>query len=153
MQAQAAAPLRMARPAQVAHDVGVEVGRAVRDGKKEVSVRLDPAELGVVEVRWSTDEQGRVRTVVAAENPATLDMLKRDSQQLARALNDAGVQADASAFQFDLRRDGQNPAPRQPIPAAYAFSMAAAGDDAAATAPTPARTPGRAAPGRVDMII
>jgi chemotaxis protein MotD len=125
----------------------------VRAGNKEVSVRLDPAELGVVEVRWSTDEQGRVRTVVAAENPATLDLLKRDAQQLARALNDAGVPADTSSFQFDLRREGQQQqAPRQPLPAAYAFTVAATGDDPAAPPPY-ARTPGRAAPGRVDMII
>ena len=151
MQPHAASSVRAARHAPVAQDVGVEVGRAARGGHKEVSVRLDPAELGTVEVRWSTDEQGRVRTVIAADNPATLDLLKRDSHQLARALNDAGVQADASAFQFDLRREGQNN-PRQPLPAAYSFAVASTAEDPAVPA-NYARSTGRAAPGRVDLLV
>ncbi len=153
--AEAAAPTRVPQSATVVHDVAVEVVRAARAGKREVSVRLDPPELGKVEIRWTTDEAGKVRTVVAADNPATLELLRRDSGQLARALNSAGVAADSGAFSFNLRQDNGSGGGQQ---RQAAFHQAIMPDDPAfggQAAALPRFLPPRraSASGRLDLVI
>lgn len=143
------------RQASIVQDVAVEVVRSAKAGKREVSVRLDPPELGKVEVRWSVDEAGKVRTVVAADNPATLELLRRDSGQLARALNSAGVAADAGAFSFNLRQDSGNGGGQQRQAAFYQGAM---GDEPSfsgtAAAPSPFSPPRRlSASSRLDLVI
>ncbi len=49
---------------------------------------------------------GRVNAVVTADNKDTLDMLQKDSRELERALQQAGLQADSGSLSFNLR--GQN---------------------------------------------
>lgn len=141
--------------AAVLNDVTVEVVRAARAGKREVSVRLDPPELGKVEIRWSVDEAGKVRTVVAADNPATLELLRRDSSQLARALNSAGVAADTGAFSFDLRQDSGASGGQQRQAAFHQrASRDDSGFDAAVAAPSRLPSPRRpSALGRIDLVI
>ena len=83
--------------------MGVEIARRVLAGGDELTVRLNPIEMGRIEVRFSFDEGGALRAVVAAESVAALEMLRRDSADLGRALSDAGVRADAQSFRFDSR--------------------------------------------------
>ena len=96
-------PSVAAQPGRVGHDLGVHVARRVIDGGSELTVRLTPAGMGRVEVRMAFDESGTLRATVAAERPAALDMLRRESADLGRALNDAGVRADVQSFRFDTR--------------------------------------------------
>lgn len=86
--------------------MGVEIARHLSAGGTELTVRLNPAEMGRIEVRLSFDDGGTLRAVVAAESAAALDMLRRDSADLGRALTDAGVRADAASFRFDSRSGG-----------------------------------------------
>ena len=92
-----------ARPGQIGNRVGIEIARRVSAGGDELLIRLDPAEMGRVEVRMSFDERGSLRAVVAADSPAALDMLRRESAELGRALTDAGIRSDAQSFRFDSR--------------------------------------------------
>lgn len=92
-----------ARPGQIGNRVGIEIARRVSAGGDELLIRLDPAEMGRVEVRMSFDERGSLRAIVAADSPAALDMLRRESAELGRALNDAGIRSDAQSFRFDSR--------------------------------------------------
>ena len=96
-------PSIAAQPGRVGHDLGVHVARRLIDGGSELTVRLTPAGMGRVEVRMAFDESGTLRATVAAEHPAALDMLRRESADLGRALNDAGVRADVQSFRFDTR--------------------------------------------------
>lgn len=91
-------------PGQMGHDMGVAIARHVRtDGGEAMTVRLDPRDLGRIEVRMHFDDDGVLRAVVSADNPASLDLLRRDSADLNRALGDAGVRADQQSLRFDTR--------------------------------------------------
>ena len=92
-----------ARSGRIGHDIGIEIARRLSAGKEELTVRLNPADMGRVEIRMGFDESGHIRAVVAAESPVALELLRRDAGELARALADAGIRSDASSFRFDSR--------------------------------------------------
>ncbi|MFV0623211.1 flagellar hook-length control protein FliK [Sphingomonas sp. ac-8] len=97
------APTVAAQPGRIGREMGVEIARRLTDGGSELTVRLNPGEMGRIEVKMSFNEHGTLRATVAAESPAALDLLRRDSADLGRALTDAGVRADAQSFRFDTR--------------------------------------------------
>src|SRR5690606_35856358 len=86
---------------RLAQDVGIELVRDIRSGKNEVMIRLDPAELGRIEVKMTFSEEGRIRAVFAVDNPQTAELLRRDADSLLRSLTDAGIKAEADDLQFD----------------------------------------------------
>lgn len=93
------------RPERLASNIGIEVVRQISHGRSEFSIRLDPPDLGRIDVRLEFN-RGEVRAVVTSDNPATHDLLRRDAEGLARMLTDNGFRADAGAFRFDLKQDG-----------------------------------------------
>ncbi|EIZ78728.1 flagellar hook-length control protein FliK, putative [Novosphingobium sp. Rr 2-17] len=101
-------PRVAARVGQIGHEVGVAIARRVSAGGDELVVRLMPAEFGRIEVRMAFDERGGLRAVIAADSPAALDMLRRDSADLSRALTDAGVRSDANSLNFQTDGGSQS---------------------------------------------
>lgn len=97
-----------ARPGQIGHEMGVEIARHAAAGKDELLVRLNPQEMGRIEVRMSFDDRGSLRAVVTADSSAALDMLRRDAADLNRTLADAGVRADGDSFRFNSRSGGDS---------------------------------------------
>lgn len=87
--------------------MGVAIARRLGEGGEELIVRMEPAELGRIQVRLSFDEQGSLRAVLAAESGSVVEALRRDAGELARALGDAGVRTDAQSFRFDRGGNGQ----------------------------------------------
>lgn len=109
-------PTISAQPGHIGQDLGVEIARRISVGGAELVVRLDPAELGRIEVRMSFDDRGGLRTVIAADSPVALDMLRRDSADLSRSLSDAGFRSDGQSLRFDGggdRGSGQSRSPWQ----------------------------------------
>ncbi|GGB74374.1 hypothetical protein GCM10010833_31980 [Blastomonas aquatica] len=107
-----------ARPGEIGHQLGIEIARRSQDGRDNLTVRLDPVELGKIQIRIQFDDQGSLRAQVSAESAVALEMLRRDSGDLVRALNDAGIRTDAQSFQFDARgqnreQNGQRPQPQE----------------------------------------
>ena len=92
-----------ARPGEIGHQLGVEIARSSQDGRNDLTIRLDPVELGKIQVRIQFDDQGNLRAHVSAESNVALEMLRRDSGDLAKALNDAGIRTDSQSFQFEGR--------------------------------------------------
>jgi flagellar hook-length control protein FliK len=90
------------------HALGIAIARCKRDGQELLSVQLDPVEFGRVDVRIAFSDQGEVNAVISAEQPAALALLRRDTVDLVRALNQAGIGADAGAFRFEQRGNGQD---------------------------------------------
>jgi hypothetical protein len=131
-------------------EIGAIVRRQIAAGREEVTVRLDPGEMGKVHIRFSFDPGGELRAVVATETPAALELLRRDVGQLDRALAQAGVRTDAGSFRFDEGQSGGGFAQSHPGHADRRFTTT--GEESAASSPhTP--VPYRAAlPGRVDML-
>jgi hypothetical protein len=109
-----AQPVVAAQPGRIGHDLGVEIARRIAAGGDQLVVRLSPAELGRIEVRMSFDDRGGLSTVFAADSRAALDMLRRDSADLSRALNDAGFRNEANTMRFDSGDRGSGGQPRTP---------------------------------------
>jgi len=91
--------------------LAVEIAAFVQSGKTRFEVRLDPADLGRIDVRIDVDRNGQVTSHLTVEKPETLSMLRQDAPQLQQALNDAGLKTSSSGLQFSLRdqsSSGQN---------------------------------------------
>ena len=91
--------------------LAVEIAASVQSGKTRFEVRLDPADLGRIDVRIDVDRNGQVTSHLTVEKPETLSMLRQDAPQLQQALNDAGLKSGSGGLQFSLRdqsSSGQN---------------------------------------------
>jgi len=99
----------IARAVSIGRDVGVAITRhATRDGASTLTIRLDPVELGRVEVRMQIDPAGKLLATISAEHVSALDLLRRDATMLAQTLSQAGIQADAASFRFDTQAGSGN---------------------------------------------
>lgn len=99
--ASAPAPVRMMMGVDFGERLGVAIARQVSGGRDELTVRMDPAELGRIQVRLAFDEGGSLRAVVSTESPAVMESIRRDIGDITRALADAGVRADGQSFRFE----------------------------------------------------
>jgi flagellar hook-length control protein FliK len=76
--------------------------RRLESGSKQFSMRLDPPELGQVEVKLTVDADKKVRAVVSADRPEALADLVRSARELTRALLDAGLDLEDNGLTFTL---------------------------------------------------
>ncbi|MDF1680052.1 flagellar hook-length control protein FliK [Ponticaulis sp.] len=73
------------------------------DGKtSRFEIRLDPAELGKVDVRIEVDRDGRVQAVLAAKDAVAADALTRGLRSLENALTQAGFDLGDNGVQVEL---------------------------------------------------
>jgi flagellar hook-length control protein FliK len=86
--------------------LAVTIAAKSQDGLKQFEIRLDPPELGRVDVRLSVDDAGKAQATLTADRPQTLQLLQADASQLTRSLKDAGINLADSGLNFSLR--GQN---------------------------------------------
>jgi flagellar hook-length control protein FliK len=92
--------------------VALQFSRALASGSDHITIRLEPASLGRVDVKVELTKDGHLTALFTADRPETLDMLQRDARILERALNDAGLRADSSGLSFNLRGDGGSDLPQ-----------------------------------------
>jgi flagellar hook-length control protein FliK len=111
----------------------------------QVDIRLDPPELGRVQIRIETLDDG-VRALVLAERPETQELLRRNADQLARDLGAAGFER----VSLDFSAGGQAAARRDR--AAVQFAVAGQGVSAEAPLPDAAR-PRASAAGGLDIRL
>ena len=79
------------------------------DGRAQrFEVRLDPAELGRVDVRIEVGADKKVHAVLAAHASAALSDLMRGSKALEKALGDAGIDIADGGLKFELASDAGN---------------------------------------------
>jgi flagellar hook-length control protein FliK len=133
--------------------VAVHIRKAVSDGLDQISIRLNPAELGRIDIKLDLRADGTLRAAFAADRQQTLELLKSDSRQLENALSEAGLRADAGGLNFSLRGDNrENSQAFRDMGAQFAERRNA--DDGAENA-APAIAAGyvrpRAANGRIDL--
>lgn len=95
------------RAAPAASQVGREIIRRFDGGNSSFQLRLDPAELGRVEVRMEVTRDHRVTAVITADNPQALTELARNAHELEQQLQSAGLQLSENGLSFDLRQGGQ----------------------------------------------
>lgn len=108
---------QMAAQAQVPPDVAalaIQIASKSQEGSKQFDIRLDPPELGRVDVKLSIDDTGRAQAHLSVEKPQTLDLLQHDRSSLERALKDSGVDLSQNGLNFSLKgqdRQSDNSAP------------------------------------------
>jgi len=85
--------------------IAVAITRQSRQGANRFEIRLDPPELGRIDVRLELRSDGRASASLTVDRADTLDLLTRDARVLQKALSDAGISADQDALRFSLRND------------------------------------------------
>ena len=76
------------------------------DGAQRLTVRLDPPELGHVQIKIDRPSDAPARVEITVEKHETLSLLLRDQPQLQRALDQAGVPADGRTVTFHVAAAG-----------------------------------------------
>jgi chemotaxis protein MotD len=86
-------------------DVAVTIAAHAQSGNNRFEIRLDPPELGRIDVQLNVDSSGNVSSRLIVERPDTLNLLVRDAPQLQRALQDSGLNT-GGGMQFSLADQG-----------------------------------------------
>lgn len=85
------------------HVVPIEIGLRALAGSKRFDIRLDPAELGRVDVNLEISEKGEVSARLVVDRVETLHLLQRDARTLERAFEQAGLKAADGGVDITLR--------------------------------------------------
>lgn len=96
--------------APVREQVSVAIRQAAGDGADQITVQLDPVELGRIEIKLHMHKDGATQLLFLVDKPETFDALSRDARMLEQSLQESGIKADTSGMQFNLR---QQPQPQQ----------------------------------------
>jgi hypothetical protein len=106
--AMAAAPAQAQAQAAAAavplSGLAVEIVTHADAGRNHFEIRLDPPDLGRINVKLDVDSKGNVTTHLVVDRADTLDLLKRDASSLERALQQAGLKTSDHALDFSLRQ-------------------------------------------------
>jgi flagellar hook-length control protein FliK len=82
-------------PHPATRQVALQITKALDQDRTEIRIRLDPPDLGEVDIQLEFRDL-RLSAAVSAERSDTLELLQRDSRSLVRALREAGLElADA----------------------------------------------------------
>jgi flagellar hook-length control protein FliK len=129
----------------------VSVTKAVQEGVDRITIKLQPPELGRIDVRLEIGVDGRIQAVFAAERPATVEILQRDVRELERALQNAGLSTESGGLSFGLKQNGgQNAGAFAAFRQDHRAATGAPADDD----PQPTWRSGRAAAdGRLDIHV
>jgi len=93
-------------PALPQDRIALAIVRQLEAGVSRFEIRLDPPELGRIDVKMSVRADGHVSAQLTADRPDTLELLQRDARVLQRALSDAGLTMDSGSLSFGLRDRG-----------------------------------------------
>jgi len=105
----AASATALATPPVQIGQVPMTIGLRALSGSSQFEIRLDPLELGRIDVKLEIDkERGTVMTHMVVERVETLAMLQRDANSLQQALSQAGLDAQEGGINLSLRGDGQS---------------------------------------------
>jgi flagellar hook-length control protein FliK len=91
--------------------LAIAIAARAQGGTNRFDIRLDPPELGRIDVRLGVDGKGQVTSHVTVDRADTLQLLQSQQSQLQRALEQAGLKTADNGLQFTLRDQsfaGQN---------------------------------------------
>ena len=97
--------IRRASTAAAVPVAGLAVAIAARaqSGSNQFDIRLDPPELGRIDVRLDVDRDGQVTSHMTVERADTLQLLQSQQPQIEQALQQAGLKTADNGLQFTLR--------------------------------------------------
>ena len=138
--------------------VAFEVVRQFNQGNSRFQIRLDPPELGRIDVHMKLDGDGNVQTRMTVERVETLDLMQRDQRALEKALAQAGLDGNKSSLEFSLRqnpfaRDGQPGQQQGGSGSPFVSRQGDAGSDVPEVASTTTQYRGTASAGGVNLFV
>lgn len=87
--------------------VAAHISKAAKGGDTQnMTLQLDPPELGRVEVRLEFGADKSVTAHLVVEKPETYLMLQRDANALEKALQDAGLETSSDSLNYDMAESG-----------------------------------------------
>jgi len=86
--------------------IAAEIARHVQNGVPRFEIRLNPPEMGRIDVRLEFDPSGNVTARLAVERSETLDLMQRDQRTLERMLAQAGIDSGKTSLEFSLKQNG-----------------------------------------------
>lgn len=95
------------------HIVPIEIGARALAGNKRFDIRLDPAELGRVDVSLEISDKGDVSAKLTVDRVETLQLLQRDARTLERAFEQAGLKPTEGGVEMSLRDPADQSGSRQ----------------------------------------
>ncbi len=106
----ASSPVAQSSYASQTHPAIQTVAAAIAKNAKEsgpqtISMRLDPPELGKLQVEMKYKKGDPLKVHVVLEKADTATMFQKDAHALESALKDAGVQLDGSSLSFEFSQD------------------------------------------------
>jgi hypothetical protein len=102
--------------------LAVKIAAKSRDGDRHFDIRLDPPELGRIDVHLYVDQSGRAQAHLSADKPHTLALLQQESAELQRGLRDAGLELSNNGLNFSLKGQEHRDGAPQPAPRSRAFA-------------------------------
>jgi flagellar hook-length control protein FliK len=100
-------PYGLINHAPVTEQVKVAIQQANKEGVEQITIQLDPVDLGRVEVSMRTNREGITHISFMVDKADTFDGLSRDARFLERSLQEAGIKSDTGSMQFNLRQQPQ----------------------------------------------
>ena len=100
-------------PATSLYAVPIEIGLKALSGVNSFQIRLDPAELGRVDVKLDISDTGEVKARLVVDLVETLNLLQRDARTLERAFEQAGLKPSDAGVDISLRDQGTQSGFRQ----------------------------------------
>ena len=85
-----------------AAQLAAQISQRFSNGSRVFGIRLDPAELGRVDIRMELTQNNRVHATLTVERGDTLAELQRSTRDLERALNEAGLELAEDGLRFEL---------------------------------------------------
>lgn len=85
-----------------ANQLAAQISQRFANGSRVFGIRLDPAELGRVDIRLELSHNNRVHATLTVERGDTLAEMQRSTRELERALNDAGLELAEDGLNFQL---------------------------------------------------
>ncbi|WP_180966959.1 flagellar hook-length control protein FliK [Cohaesibacter celericrescens] len=86
--------------------LAAQISKFAGKGETRFEIRLDPADLGKVDVRLTIGSDGQTRAHMFVEKSETLDFLMRDQRTLERSLQQSGLTLDKQGMEFSLMDQG-----------------------------------------------
>lgn len=90
------------------NSMAFQMSKQFNKGNSEFQIRLDPAELGRINIKLTLKQGGDVKAHMVTERNDVFELLQRDSRALEKALNDAGFDGQNVEVEVSLDQNAQN---------------------------------------------
>lgn len=89
--------------------VAATISKAAREAdSRQVTLQLDPPELGRVEIRLEFGADKKVQAHLVIEKPETYLMLQRDMSALEKSLQDSGLDTSGDSINYEMASEDYN---------------------------------------------